>query len=159
MQFHDEIEKLQARLAALEAKFGIGDPEPEVEQAAVEITPEYLDGLSIDAIGDLYKAGKISEATLGAAVTRKVFPQGMPAELAGEFEPEPVVATVEPVSTEEAPVVPAADVVDDQPEPETSEPETDPLTKTSGDDEDAGDWTKHGDGSGYPGYNVNKAGE
>lgn len=32
----------------------------------------------------------------------------------------------------------------------TRNPEGDPLAKTSGDDEDAGDWTTTGDGTDYP---------
>lgn len=93
MNFHDEIVKLQEqnaalndRVAALEAKQGTDAPE---DPTPVVITPEYLDSLTVDQIGDLYKAGRIKERQLGAAVTRKVFPQGVPAELADEFAPEP----------------------------------------------------------------------
>lgn len=89
MTFHDEIVKLQERVAALEAILGqVPEAAPEsVEPAAY--TKEYLDTLSVDQIGDLYKAGKIDAGQLGEAVTRKVFPQGVPAELRDELGHEP----------------------------------------------------------------------
>lgn len=122
MQFHEEIEKLQARVAALEAKFGLDVPATD-EAAPAAYTLEYLATLSVDAIGDLYKTGKIDVGQLGAAVTRKVFPQGVPEELAPRVTTQ---AAIPAETGDDAPAVvePVADVVEPVDEAETEVEDT-----------------------------------
>jgi hypothetical protein len=104
MNFHDEIVKLQAqnaalteRVAALEVK--AIDPESAPSEP-VAITDEYLESLTAEELGELYKAKRISEATLGLWVMRKVFPQGAPAELQNDAKPV-AVSLPEPVNQDQ----------------------------------------------------------
>lgn len=130
MQFHEEIEKLQAQYDALAAR--VTALEPIVEQPEV-LTAKYLDTLNPQDLFELARDRKIDSATLAEALVR-TYDRYMPMRV---WKP---------------------DVLDGQKYVVYNEPVTvhveaiaDAVAKTSGDDQDAGDWTKHGDGTAYPG--------
>lgn len=96
MTFHDEIVKLQGLAAAGEARLQALEDHLFPPASAVDQTPiteEYLDTLSVEAIGELYKGKRIDEATLGAAITRHFWPA-----------PKPEVVAAAPVAETPAPL-------------------------------------------------------
>jgi hypothetical protein len=125
MKFDDEIVALQARVDALEARLtAAAVPEVQAITQPEELTDAYLESLTDGDLSALYVEGKIQPFQLGAAVAGRRVKANLLERIAVL---EAAVAALPP------------------------EPETDPLTKTSGDDQNAGAWTEAGDGLGYPG--------
>jgi hypothetical protein len=126
MRYDEEIEKLTAKVAELEARLTAVEPEPAEEPQPY--TSDYLETLTVDAIADLYKGGHIDASQLGAAIAAQTV----------------IASQLETVGALQTKVDELQGRVDQLPPVAAAE------TKSSGDDKDAGDWTKAGDGTDYP---------
>lgn len=120
MKYDEEIQKLHARVEQLE-KLIVERLGGVIAPAPEAITEEYLHTLDQDQITELLKQGLITTAQFGAAFAA-VKIKAQLSEHIGELE------------SKLASLPPAAEA----------------TQKSSGDGQDAGDWTKAGDGTHYP---------
>jgi hypothetical protein len=120
MKYDEEIVTLQKRVDELEGLLSAAKPSAPASEKN-QYTIDQLEALSDEEIGDLFAKGEIEPWQLGAAIAGKRVKGNLTTRIQ---ELEAQVAKL-PV-------------------------ETDPLQKSSGDDQNAGDWTKAGDGSQYP---------
>ena len=120
MKYDEEIQKLHARVEQLEKM--IAERIHGVTAPALDaITDEYLDTLTQDQIIELLQQGRITPAQFGAAFAGVQIKSQLNSKIA---DLETQLGKLSPASEDTA--------------------------KSSGDDKDAGDWTKAGDGTDYP---------